>query len=102
MQVAAEMRQNGNTHGRSNATGIKNTHKYDGRQSHNAKMGHTEVRFVAGNSKGFNVDRSLKQFMAVAKDQDDEFTILPLAGIINMFCIGADVPNSKDEIEQYF
>jgi hypothetical protein len=57
---------------------------------------------MAGNSKGFNVARALKQFMAATKEQDDECTILPLAGIINMFCIGADVPNSKDEIEQYF
>jgi hypothetical protein len=28
--------------------------------------------------------------------------MLPLAGIGNNICIGADVPNSKDGIEQYF
>jgi hypothetical protein len=39
---------------------------------------------------------------AAAREQDDEFVIVPLAGIGNNLCIGADVPNSKDGIEQYF
>jgi hypothetical protein len=57
---------------------------------------------MTGNSKGLNVSRALKQFMAAAREQDDEFTILPLAGIGNNIFIGADVPNSKDGIKQYF
>jgi hypothetical protein len=50
---------------------------------------------MTGNSKGFNVAWALKQFLAAARAQDDEFMILPLAGIGNNICIGADVPNSK-------
>jgi hypothetical protein len=71
-------------------------------QSYNAKTGYIEVRFMIGNRKGFNVARALKQFLAAAMEQDDEFTSLPLAGIGNNICIGADVPNSKAHIEQYF
>jgi hypothetical protein len=102
MQVAAETWENGDNHGRSNATGINNTSKDDGMQGYNAETGHIEVCFTTGNSKGFHVARALKQFLASAREQDDEFTILPLAGIGNNLCIGADVPNSKAGIEQYF
>jgi hypothetical protein len=41
-------------------------------------------------------------FLKAAREQDDEFTILPLAGIGNNLCIGADVPNYKSGIEHYF
>jgi hypothetical protein len=71
-------------------------------QSYIAKIVYIEVRFMAGNSKGFNVARALKQLLASARDKDDNFTILPLAGIGNNICIGADIPNSKVGIEQYF
>jgi hypothetical protein len=64
--------------------------------------GYTEVRFMTGNSKGFNVARALKQFLTAVREQDDTFIILPLAGIGNNLCIGADVPNSKVGIGQYF
>jgi hypothetical protein len=57
---------------------------------------------MTGNSKGFNIARALKQFLAAAREQDDEFTILSLSGIGKNLCIGADVPNSKAGIEQYF
>jgi hypothetical protein len=57
---------------------------------------------MKGNSKGFNAARALKQFLAAGREQDDEFTILPLTGIGNNLCIGADVPNYKDGIEHYF
>jgi hypothetical protein len=100
MQVAAATRENGDNRGISNATDIDNTSKDDGMQSYDAKTGYIEVRFIRGNSKGFNVARALKQFLAAAREQDDELTILPLAGIGNNLCIGADVPNSKDCIEQ--
>jgi hypothetical protein len=66
------------------------------------KTGYIEVRFMTGNNKGFNVARALKHFLAAAREQDNEFTILPLAGIRNNLCIGTDVPNSKAGIEQYF
>jgi hypothetical protein len=61
MQVAVATRENGYNRGRSNATGIDNTSKYDGMQSYHAKTGYIEVRFVTGNSKGFNVVRALKK-----------------------------------------
>jgi hypothetical protein len=48
------------------------------------------------------VARVLKQFLAAAREQDDEFMILPLSGIGNNLCISADAPNTKYEIEQYF
>jgi hypothetical protein len=102
MQVAAGRRDNRNNRGRYNAIGINKTHGDDGMQNCNAKTGYIEVQFMTGNSKGFNVARSLKQLLAAAREQDDEFTILPLAGIGKNLCIGADVPNYKDGIEQYF
>jgi hypothetical protein len=74
----------------------------DGMKTYNAKKGFIEVRFVTGNSKGFNVARELKQFLAAAREHDKEFTILPLSGIGNNLCISTDVPNTKDGIEQYF
>jgi hypothetical protein len=66
------------------------------------KTGYIEVRFKTGNRKGFSVARALTHFLAAARDQDDNFTILPLAGIGNNLCIGADVSHSKDGMEQYF
>jgi hypothetical protein len=101
MQVAAVTRENGDNHGRYNATGIDNTSKDDGMQSYHVKTGYIEVRFMTGNIKGFNVARALKQFLAAARELDDEFMIFPLAGIGNDLCIGADVPNSKTGIELY-
>jgi hypothetical protein len=102
MQVAFETRESGSNRGRYNATGINNIHEDDGMQSYNAKMGYIEVRFMTGNSKGFNVARALKKFLVAAREEDDKFMVLPLAGIVNNICIGANVPNSKDGIEQYF
>jgi hypothetical protein len=87
MQVAAETRENGYNSGRSNATGINNTSKDDGMQSYNTKTGYIEVHFMTGNSKGFNVAWALKHFLAAVREKDNEFTILPLAGIRNNVCI---------------
>jgi hypothetical protein len=102
MQVAAARWENRDNRIRSDATSINNTSKDDGIQSYHTKTGYIEVHFFTGNSKGFNVARDLKQFMAAAREQDDEFAILSLAGIGNKLCIGADVPNSKVGIDQYF
>jgi hypothetical protein len=102
MQVAAATRENRDNRGRYNATCIDNTRKDDGMQSYHAKTGYMEVRFMTGNSNVFNIARALKQFLAAAREQDDEFTILPLAGIENNLCIRADAPNSQAGIEQYF
>jgi hypothetical protein len=102
MQVAAVTQENRDNRGRSNATGIDNTSKDDGMQSYHAKTGYIKVPFMIGKSKRFNVARAPKQFVTEAREQDDEFTILPLAGIGSNLCIGADVPNAKTGIEQYF
>jgi hypothetical protein len=67
-------------------------------QSNNANTGYIEVRFMTGNSNVCNVARAIKQFLAAAREQDYEFTMLPLAGIGNNICIIADVPNSKIEL----
>jgi hypothetical protein len=48
------------------------------------------------------VERALKQFLAAAREQGDGFTIIPLSAIGNNLCISADVPKTKDGIEQYF
>jgi hypothetical protein len=101
MQVAAATRENGDNRSRSYATSIDNTSKDDGMQSYHVKTGYIEVRFMTGNIKGFNGSRALKQFLVVAREQDDEFKILPLAGIGNNLCIGTDVQKSKAGIEQY-
>jgi hypothetical protein len=59
MQVAAEMYENGNNRGRSNTNGTNNINEDDGMQSYSAKTGYIEVRFMTGNSQGFNVSRAL-------------------------------------------
>jgi hypothetical protein len=63
----------------------------NGMQIYNAKTSYIEVRFMTGNIKGINFARALKKI-----------TILPLTGIGNNLCNGADIPNSKADIEQYF
>jgi hypothetical protein len=67
----------------------------DGMQSYNTNTGYIEVHFVTGSSKGFNVARALKQLLAAAREQDDQFTILPLVVIGNNLCIGADSRRAK-------
>jgi hypothetical protein len=102
MQVEAMTPENGENSGRTNATVTNDANEADGMKTFNDKKGFIEVRFMTGNSKGFNVTRAITQFLAATREQDDEFTILPLSGIGNNLCISADVPNIKDEIEQYF
>jgi hypothetical protein len=102
MQVEAMMPENGENSGRTNATATNDADEADRMKTYNAKTGFIKVRFTTGNSKGLNVARALTQFLAAAREQDDEFTILPLSGIGNNLCISADVPNTKYGIEQYF
>jgi hypothetical protein len=70
MQVAAATRENGGNPGRTNATGIDNTSKDDVMQSYNAKTGYIEVHFKTDKSKGLNVARDLKQFLAAVQEHD--------------------------------
>jgi hypothetical protein len=51
---------------------------------------------------GFNVARSLKEFIAAARESDKEFSILPLSKEGNNICRAADVPNTKDGIGNYY
>jgi hypothetical protein len=102
MQVKAMMPENGENSGRTNATVTNDANEADGMKTFNAKTGFIEVRFMMGNSKGFNVARALKQFLAAVREQYNEFTILPLSGIGNNLCISADVPNTKYGVKQYF
>jgi hypothetical protein len=51
---------------------------------------------------GFNVARSLKEFIAEARESDKEFGILPLSKEGNNICRAADVPNTKDGIGNYY
>jgi hypothetical protein len=70
-------------------------------QSYTEKTSYIKFRFMTGKIKGRNVAKALKQFLAAAREQGDEFKILSLAGIGNNICIGADVRNSNAGIEQY-
>jgi hypothetical protein len=92
--------ENGENSGRTNDTVTNDANEADGMKTYNAKTGFIKVRFMTGNSKVFNVARAIKHFLAAAREQDDEFTILPLTGFGNNLCISADVPNTKDGIEQ--
>jgi hypothetical protein len=52
--------------------------------------------------KGFNVTRSLHEFIATARGSDKEFCIMPLNNEGNNICMAADVPNTKDGIKNYY
>jgi hypothetical protein len=96
-----DARERGNS-GRTNVTVTNAANEEGGMKTYNTKTGFIEVTFMMGNTKGFNVARALKQFLAAAREQDEEFTILPLSGIGNNLCISAVIPNTKDGIKQYF
>jgi hypothetical protein len=98
MQDEAMTLENGANNDSTNATVTNGANAADGMKTYNDKTGFIEVIFTKGNSKVFNVARALKQFLAAAREQDDEFTIIPLSGIGNNLCISADVPNTKDGI----
>jgi hypothetical protein len=96
MQVEALTLENGENSDRTNVTVTNDANAADGMKTYNAKTGFIEVRLMTWNSKGFNVARALKQFLAAARERS------PLSGIGNNLRISADVPNTKVGIEQYF
>jgi hypothetical protein len=102
MQVEAMTLENGGNSDRIKATATNDANAADGMKTYNTKTDFIKVMFTMRESKGFNAARALKQFLAAVREQDDEFTILPLSGIGNNLCISADVPNTKDGIEKYF
>jgi hypothetical protein len=101
-QADIKHHENVGKQGRLSVTKTNKTHDDDGMQSYNSKTGYIKVCFMTGYSNVFNVAWALKQLLASARDQDDEFTILQLPGIGKNLWIGADVPNYMDGIEQYF
>jgi hypothetical protein len=77
-------------------------HDNDGMSSYKVKTGVIEVRFMKSGDAGFNVARSLKEFIAAARESDKEFSILPLSKEGNNIFRAADVPNTKDGIGNYY
>jgi hypothetical protein len=85
--------------------GSNNTHNtrkddmaQDGMSSYQVKTGVIEVRLMKIGGKGFNVARSLKEFIAAAGEIDKEFSIIPLKNEGDNLCRATDVPNTKDGI----
>jgi hypothetical protein len=70
--------------------------------SYKVKTGVIEVRFMKSGDAGFNLARSLKEFIAAAIESDKEFSILPLIKEGNNICRAADVPNTKEGIGHYY
>jgi hypothetical protein len=50
----------------------------DGISSYQVKMAVIEVRFMKIGDKSFNVARSLKKFIAAARESDNNLRIIPL------------------------
>jgi hypothetical protein len=71
MQVEAMTPENGGNSGRTNTIVTNDANEADGMKTFNSKTGFIEVRFMTGNSKGFNVARALKQFLAAVREQDE-------------------------------
>jgi hypothetical protein len=70
--------------------------------SYKVKTGVIEVRFMKSGDARFNVARSLKEFIAAARESDKEFSILPLSKEGNNICRATDVLNTKDGIGNYY
>jgi hypothetical protein len=88
MQVEAMTLENGENSDRTITTGTNDANAAEGMKTYNAKTGFIEVIFMMGNSKGFNVARTLKQLLAAAREQDDEFTIPPYRELATI-CVSA-------------
>jgi hypothetical protein len=66
------------------------------------KTGLIEVRFMKIGGKGFNVAKSLKEFIAAAQESYKEFSSMPINNEGGNLCRAADVPNTKDGIGKYY
>jgi hypothetical protein len=53
-------------------------------------------------NKGFNVARSLKEFIAAARESDKEFNIMPINNECDNLCRATNVSNTKDGIGKYY
>jgi hypothetical protein len=70
--------------------------------SYHIKTGVIEVRFMKIGDKGFNVSKSLKEFIAAAQESDKEFSIMPIHKEVDNLCRATDVPNTKEGIVKYY
>jgi hypothetical protein len=74
----------------------------DGMSSYQVKTGVIEVRFMKIDDNGLNVAISLKEFIAVARERDNEFSIMPINNEGDNLCRATDVTNTKDSIGKYY
>jgi hypothetical protein len=84
----------------------QNKHKddmaQDGMTSYHIKTGVIEVRFMKIGDKGFNFAKSLKEFIAAARESDKEFSIMTIHNKGDNLCRATDVPNTKEGIGKYY
>jgi hypothetical protein len=52
--------------------------------------------------KSFNVEKSLKEFTAAARESDKEFSFMPIPNEGDNICRTTDVPNTKEGIGKYY
>jgi hypothetical protein len=74
----------------------------DDMTSYHVKTGMKEVRFTKIGDKGFNVAKSLKEFIAAARESDKEFSIMPINNEGDNLFRATDVPSTKDGIGKYY
>jgi hypothetical protein len=74
----------------------------DGMEHYSVNVGFIDLRFMCGNGKGFNAARGLKQLISAARATDKDFCLLSLGGQENNLCIPADIPNTKEGIQNAF
>jgi hypothetical protein len=88
--------------GKRHIEGYNPTNTEDGMEHDSVNVGHTDVRLMCGNGKGFNVAGGIKQFITAARAIDKDFCLLHLVGQDNNLCIPADIPSSREGIQKYF
>jgi hypothetical protein len=74
----------------------------DGMTSYHIKTGVIEVIFMKIGDKGFNAAKSLKEFIASARESDKEFSVMPIHNEGDNLCRATDVPNRKEGIGKYY
>jgi hypothetical protein len=74
----------------------------DGMSSYQVKPGVIEVRFMKIGDKGFNVAKSLKEFITAARESDKECSIMHINNEGDNLCRATDVSNTKDGIGKYY
>jgi hypothetical protein len=74
----------------------------DGMSIYQVKTGVIEVRFMKISDKSFNIARSLKEFIAAARESDKEFSIMHINNEGDNLCRATDILNTKDGIGKYY